>query len=87
MEPILSFEQVLEIARDASTRTGRIIGVVPELKHPSYFAGIGLPMEDAFVAVLERHGLTGAEAPVIVQCFEVGTLRGSMRGSKRPCCN
>ena len=74
-EPILSFEQVLEIARDASARTGRIIGVVPELKHPTYFAGVGLPMEDAFVAVLERHALTGAEAPVIVQCFEVGTLR------------
>lgn len=75
LEPILSFEQVLEIARDASARTGRSIGVVPELKHPSYFAGVGLPMEDAFVAMLEQHGLTGAEAPVIVQCFEVGTLR------------
>lgn len=75
LEPILSFEQVLEIARDASARTGRSIGVVPELKHPSYFAGVGLPIEDAFVAVLERHGLTGAEAPVIVQCFEVGILR------------
>jgi glycerophosphoryl diester phosphodiesterase len=73
-EPILTFEQVLEIARGASRRTGRVIGVAPELKHPSWFAGIGLPMEDAFVAVLERHGLTGAEAPVIVQCFEVGTL-------------
>ena len=75
VEPILSFEQVLEIARDASARTGRIIGVVPELKHPSYFASVGLPMEDVFVSVLERHGLAGAEAPVIVQCFEVGTLR------------
>ncbi len=75
VEPILSFEQVLEIARDASARTGRTIGVVPELKHPTYFAGIGLPMENVFVAVLQRHGLTGTEAPVIVQCFEVGTLR------------
>ena len=73
-EPILSFEQVLEIARDATQRTGRTIGVVPELKHPTYFAGVGLPMEDAFLAVLERHGLTGANVPVIVQCFEVGTL-------------
>lgn len=75
LEPILSFEQVLEIAHDASARTGRIIGVVPELKHPSYFASVGLPMEGVFVAVLERHGLTSAEAPVVVQCFEVGTLR------------
>jgi glycerophosphoryl diester phosphodiesterase len=32
-------------------------------------------MEDAFVAVLERRGLTGTDAPVIVQCFEVGPLQ------------
>jgi len=74
LEPILTFEAVLEIARTASERTGRTIGVAPELKHPSYFAGIGLSLEDVFVAMLERHGLTGADAPVIVQCFEVGTL-------------
>lgn len=73
-EPILTFEAVLEIAREASARTGRTIGVAPELKHPSHFAALGLPMEDAFVAVLERRGLTGADAPVLVQCFEVGPL-------------
>lgn len=74
-EPILTFEEVLELAREASARTGRTIGVAPELKHPSWFAGLGLPMEDALVAALERHGLTGAAAPVLVQCFEVGPLR------------
>jgi glycerophosphoryl diester phosphodiesterase len=68
-EPILTFEEVLDIAAAAG------VGVVPELKHPSYFAALGLPMEEAFVAVLERRGLTGADAPVIVQCFEVGPLR------------
>jgi len=73
-EPILTFEAVLEIAREASARTGRTIGVAPELKHPSHFAALGLPMEDALVAVLERHGLTRADAPVLVQCFEVGPL-------------
>ena len=67
--PILTFEEVLDIAAAAG------VGVVPELKHPSYFAALGLPMEDAFVAVLERRGLTGADAPVIVQCFEVGPLQ------------
>ncbi|WP_293824377.1 glycerophosphodiester phosphodiesterase [uncultured Brevundimonas sp.] len=79
-EPILTFGEVVAIARAASARTGRTIAVAPELKHPTYFAGIGLPMEDAFVAELERLGLTGADAPVIVQCFEVGPLE---RLSKR----
>ena len=54
---------------------GRVIGVAPELKHPSYFAAIGLPMEDAFVAALQRHDLTGADAPILIQCFEVGPLQ------------
>ena len=68
-EPILTFDEALDIAAAAG------VGIAPELKHPTYFAAIGLPMEDAFVAVLERRGLTGADAPVIVQCFEVGPLQ------------
>lgn len=68
-ELVLTFEDVLDIAAGAG------VGVAPELKHPSYFAALGLPMEDAFVAALERRGLTGADAPVIVQCFEVGALQ------------
>ena len=68
-EPILTFDEVLDIAAAAG------VGVAPELKHPSYFEGLGLTMEDVFVATLERRGLTGANAPVLIQCFEVGTLR------------
>ncbi len=69
LDPILTFEEVLDIAAAAG------VGVVPELKHPSYFAALGLPMEDAFVAILERRGLTGADAPILIQCFEVGPLQ------------
>ena len=68
-EAILTFEEVLDIAQAAG------VGVAPELKHPTHFAALGLAMEDAFVAVLARRGLTGAEAPVLVQCFEVGALQ------------
>ena len=75
---------MVEIARAASARTGRTIAVAPELKHPTSFAGIGLPMEDAFVAELERLNLTGADAPIIVQCFEVGPLERLSRRIKAP---
>ena len=68
-EPILTFEEVLDIAAAAG------VGIAPELKHPTYFASLGLAMEDAFVATIERRGLTGADTPVIVQCFEVGPLQ------------
>jgi len=83
-DPILTLDEVVEIARAASARTGRTIAVAPELKHPTYFAGIGLPMEDAFVAELERLNLTGADAPTIVQCFEVGPLERLSRRIKAP---
>ena len=79
-DPILTFDEIVAIAREASARTGRTIAVAPELKHPTYFASIGLPMEDRFVAELERLGLTGADAPILIQCFEVGPLE---RLSKR----
>lgn len=68
-EPILTFDEVLDIAAGAG------VGVAPELKHPSYFASFGMAMEDVFVATLDRRGLTGADAPVLIQCFEVGTLQ------------
>jgi len=68
-EPILTFDEVLDIAGAAG------VGVAPELKHPTYFAALGLPMEDVFVATLQRRGLTGAEAPILIQCFEVGPLQ------------
>ncbi|WEK56927.1 MAG: glycerophosphodiester phosphodiesterase [Candidatus Brevundimonas phytovorans] len=74
-EPFLTFDEVVALAREESARAGRVIGVAPELKHPSYFAGLGLPMEDSLVATLERHGLTDADAPLLIQCFEVGPLQ------------
>ncbi len=74
-EPVLTFQQVIDIAREASARTGRVIGVAPELKHPGYFAEIGLPMVAPFVEIVRRNGLDAADSPIVVQCFEVGTLR------------
>lgn len=74
-DPILTFDEVVAIARAESVRTGRVIGVAPELKHPSYFAGLGLPMEDALVEALQRHDLTGADSAILIQCFEIGALQ------------
>lgn len=72
---ILTYEEVVAIARAGSQRTGRVIGTYPELKHPTYFASIGLPTEDRLVAKLKALDLNSASAPVFVQCFEVGALK------------
>ncbi|MDQ1713437.1 MAG: glycerophosphoryl diester phosphodiesterase, partial [Frankiaceae bacterium] len=61
---IPTFDEILELAR----RLG--VGVIPETKHPSYFASVGLPLEPGLVAALDGFGL-----PVIVQSFETENLR------------
>ena len=79
---LLTFDEVVAIAKAGSQRTGRTIGVYPEMKHPSYFARIGLPVEDRLVALLKKNDLDSATAPVFVQCFEVGALK-TVRGKTK----
>ncbi|NWG54516.1 MAG: glycerophosphodiester phosphodiesterase [Hydrogenophilaceae bacterium] len=74
-EPIPTFQEVFELARDESERTGRIIGLYPELKHPTHFHTRGLAMPDAMARFLRENNLDRANAPVFVQCFEEQALR------------
>lgn len=74
-EAILTFQEVIDIARAASERTGRVIGVAPELKHPRYFEEAGLSMLAPFVEILRANDLTSADSPILIQCFEVGPLQ------------
>ncbi|WER46488.1 glycerophosphodiester phosphodiesterase [Cupriavidus sp. WKF15] len=71
---IPTFDEIVRLTQQASLRTGREIGLYPELKHPSYFRGIGLPLEDKLVAALHQQPYL-REAPVFVQSFEPGSLR------------
>jgi glycerophosphoryl diester phosphodiesterase len=71
---IPTLTEVLELARAASARTGRTIGVYAETKHPTYFAELGLSLTEPLVATLDAHGLTGPADPVFLQSFEVGNL-------------
>jgi glycerophosphoryl diester phosphodiesterase len=65
-----TFDEVIELAQRLTKDFGRPIGVYPETKHPTYFRGIGLPLEDRMLAVLDRHGWNTATAPVFIQSFE-----------------
>jgi len=72
---VLTFDEVVAFARSESKRTGRTIGVYPEMKHPAYFASVGLPIEGRMIEALKRNDLNSKTAPVFVQCFEVGPLK------------
>ncbi len=62
------------MAARASQARGRVIGLVPEIKHPSHFAALGLAMEQPLREALAAHPYT-RRAPVLIQSFEVGNLR------------
>jgi glycerophosphoryl diester phosphodiesterase len=70
-----TFREILALRAHLSERLGREVGVYPETKRPTYFRSIGLPLEEALVADLERAGLNRPGAPVFVQSFETGNLR------------
>ena len=74
-ERILTLDEVLDLARRSTTLDGRPVGVAPEIKHPTYFRSIGLPLEEALVEALARHGWSSADDPVVIQSFETGNLR------------
>jgi glycerophosphoryl diester phosphodiesterase len=70
-----TFQEVIDLTKRLSKELGRPIGIYPETKHPSYFRGIGLPLEEPLIRTLERNGLNSSRAKVFVQSFEVGNLQ------------
>ncbi|MGO4279221.1 glycerophosphodiester phosphodiesterase [Cupriavidus sp. RAF20_2] len=75
---IPTFDEILRLASQAAIKRGRPVGIYPELKHPSYFRGIGLPLEEKVAAALQANAYARS-APVFVQSFEVGPLRTMKR--------
>jgi len=67
--------EIIALAKRRSAELKRTIGIYPETKHPSYFASIGLPMEEKLAAELKAAGWSTAAAPVFIQSFEVNNLK------------
>ena len=70
-----TFDEVIDLAQALGRELGRPIGIYPETKHPTYFRGIGLPIEPKLLASLASHGWNTREAPVFIQSFETGNLK------------
>jgi glycerophosphoryl diester phosphodiesterase len=70
-----TLQEVIDLAKAESARTGRVIGIYPETKHPTYHQSIGLPLEDRLLTILAQAGWTAKSSPVIIQSFEVANLK------------
>jgi glycerophosphoryl diester phosphodiesterase len=80
LDEILDLVHGADVVRAHSARARhepapRRIGIYPETKHPSYFAGIGLALEAPLLASLHRHGYSDREAPIFIQSFEATNLQ------------
>ncbi len=72
--PIVTLEEIIDFVELESASCGRVIGIIPEIKHGTHFRTLGLPMEDKLLATLAAHRYTRT-APVEIQSFEVGNLK------------
>lgn len=70
-EPILRLEDLLEIVEEQSERAGRELVLVAEIKNATYFASIGLPLDELFASAS-----AGWATPsnLIVESFEQTVL-------------
>ncbi|MFW1923367.1 glycerophosphodiester phosphodiesterase [Acinetobacter geminorum] len=72
--PVPTLEQVIELAEANYKKTGKIIGLYIETKHPTYFKNRNLAMEDTLLKTLAKYKYTRDIAPVYLQSFEVQNL-------------
>jgi len=75
VEPILRLVDLLDLLAEAHQRDRRAVGLVAEVKHPTYFASIGLPLDGLVAEALA--GWSG-RPDLYVECFEQGVL-GQLR--------
>lgn len=82
--PILTFQDVINIARQESKQTGRVIGIYPEVKNPVWNDGQAIangcgkpgshPYEDKVLTMIKVNKLNSKSAPIIVQSFDPQSL-------------
>ena len=80
-----SFVEMIELVQGLNERTGRKVGIYPELKAPGWHREQGLELEEALLEVLDRYRYREDGAPIFVQSFEEESLRRLRElGSKLP---
>lgn len=72
---IPTLEQIIELADQHYQKTGKIIGLYIETKHPTYFQQQNLALENSLLMSLAKHKYTREIAPVYLQSFEISNLK------------
>ncbi|MET9878110.1 glycerophosphodiester phosphodiesterase [Actinacidiphila glaucinigra] len=70
-----TFEEVLRWADEQGRRRGKAVWLHVETKHPTYFRGIGLGLEERLAKLLRRYGRDKRNSPLFLQSFEPGSIQ------------
>jgi glycerophosphoryl diester phosphodiesterase len=81
---VLTLQEDIDLWRTLAKKFNRHLGLVPEIKHSTYFRSIGLPMEQRVLTVLRHNGLDHADSGIVIQSFEVGNLQWLHRQTQVP---
>ena len=73
--PVPTLEQIIELADAHYKKTGKIVGLYIETKHPTYFQNQNLAMEDRLIQTLSKYKYSRDIAPIYLQSFEVSNLK------------
>lgn len=71
---IATLGEIAALAARSKTAKGKLVGLVPEIKHSTYFAGLGFDMEAKLIAAIKASRYL-QRAPLIIQSFEIGNLK------------
>ncbi|MEV0778808.1 glycerophosphodiester phosphodiesterase [Streptomyces sp. NPDC050433] len=72
---IPTFEEVLRWADDEGRRRGEPVWLYVETKHPTYFRGLGLGLEEPLAKLLRRYGRDRSDSPLFLQSFEPTSMQ------------
>ncbi|MFD3520762.1 glycerophosphodiester phosphodiesterase [Streptomyces sp. NPDC058653] len=72
---IPTFEEVLRWADEEGRRRGEPVWLYVETKHPTYFRGIGLGLEERLAKLLRRYGRDRRDSPLFLQSFEPTSMQ------------
>ena len=72
---IVTLQDVIDLAKKETIRTGRTISIYPETKHPTWHNLQGKPLDTNLVQALNAAGWRGKTDPVFIQSFEISNLK------------
>lgn len=80
---IPTLEEIIELAHQHYLKTGKVVGLYIETKHPTYFQKLDLALEQRLLDILAKHPYTRDIAPIYIQSFEVDNLKWMSKQHKQ----